>query len=47
MVEHCKLVVELIKEHSKQTVVDLWEKLIAYLTMIYVDEEYLLPINPG
>jgi len=47
MVEHSKSVVELMTEHSKQTIVDLWKKLISYLTMVYVDEEYLLPQKPG
>jgi hypothetical protein len=47
LVEHSKLVVGLITEHSKQTIADLWKKLIAYLTMVYADEEYLLPHHPG
>ena len=33
-VESSKEVVRLMMEHSKQTIVDLWKKLLAYLTMI-------------
>lgn len=33
-VERSKEIVGLMMEHSKQTMVDLWKKLIAYLTMI-------------
>jgi len=47
MVEQSKLVVGLIMEHSKQTIVDLWKKLIAYLTMVYSNEENQLPYQPG
>lgn len=36
-VERTKAIVLLMKEHSKQTIVDLWKKLIAYLTMILED----------
>jgi hypothetical protein len=47
MAEQSRLVVELLTEHSKQTIADLWKKLIAYLTMISVDQEYQLPKQPG
>jgi hypothetical protein len=34
-VEHSSEIISLMKEHSKQTMVDLWKKLIAYLIMIF------------
>jgi len=34
LVERSKEILALINEHSKQTLVDLWEKLLAYLTMV-------------
>lgn len=39
-VERTREMVELMKEHSKQTMVNLWKKLIAYLTMILHDANY-------
>jgi hypothetical protein len=39
-VERSNLVVEILSEHSKQTIVDLWKKLIAYLTMFQVTESF-------
>lgn len=44
-VEQSPQVIELLREHSKQTLVDLWKKLIAYLTM--VSEPCLIIIEPG
>ena len=44
-VEHSSQVIELLRGHSKQTLVDLWKKLLAYLTMVY---EPVMPIvEPG
>ena len=34
-VEHSSDVISLMKEHSKQTMVDLWKKTLAYLIMIF------------
>jgi hypothetical protein len=47
LVERTKQVIELIKEHSKQTVVDLWKKLIAYITIFKDSEGALPPYQPG
>jgi len=33
LVEHSRTVVELLAEHSKQTIADLWKKMLAYLTI--------------
>ena len=33
LVERSNEVVYILKEHSKQTIVDLWKKMIAYLTI--------------
>jgi len=38
LVERKKEVVEIIGEHSKQTIVDLWKKLIAFMIMVYCPE---------
>jgi hypothetical protein len=46
-VERSKDVIELIREHSKQTMVDLWKKLIAYLTMIVYETSVPKPIVSG
>lgn len=43
LVEQSKQVVELMKQHSKQTIVDLWKKLIAYLTI----PQYVEPCKTG
>ena len=42
LVEKSKECIELLMEHSKQTIVNLWKKLIAYLTT-YHDERTELP----
>lgn len=47
LVERSTQVVEILKEHSKQTIVDLWKKLIAYLTMFQCKESVLIPYNSG
>ena len=46
LVERTRLVVELIKEHSKQTLIDLWKKMIAYLTMNQIDIDAIVPLTP-
>ena len=38
LVERSKQVVNILMEHSKQTIVDLWKKLIAYLAMFPCEE---------
>jgi hypothetical protein len=45
-VECTKAIVELMKEHSKQTTVNLWKSLIAYLIMILEDTEGSVKISP-
>lgn len=47
LVERCKLVVEIKTEHSKQTIKDLWKKLLAYITMIPEFEGSQIPCQPG
>jgi hypothetical protein len=47
LVERSKQVIEILKEHSKQTIVDLWKKLIAYLTMFQCKESVLIPYKSG
>lgn len=47
MVERTKAVLEIIREHSKQTIVDLWKKLIACLTLICCDQETVVHDQPG
>lgn len=44
-VEQSAQVIGLLKEHSKQTLVDLWKKLLAYLTMAC--EPVVTVIEPG
>jgi hypothetical protein len=46
-VERTKEVVQLMKEHSKQTIVDLWKKLIAYMTMILHDTSNTMHTGSG
>lgn len=45
-VEQSKEVTELMNEHSKQTIVDLWKKTLAYLIMIS-EPESQIPYQPG
>jgi len=47
LVERSKQVVEIMREHSKQTIVDLWKKLIAYLTIFQCEESISTPYQPG
>lgn len=47
LVERSKQVVGIMMEHSKQTIVDLWKKLIAYLTMFQCEESITIPYQPG
>jgi hypothetical protein len=47
LVERSNAVVEIMKEHSKQTIVDLWKKMIAYLTIYQCDESITMPYQPG
>ena len=46
LVERTKAVLEIIREHSKQTIDDLWKKLIAYLTLICYNEQIKAPYQP-
>jgi len=46
-VEQCKDVVELIVEHSKQTMLDLWKKLIAYLLMNQCETNDICAVESG
>ena len=46
LVERSNEVVELMKEYSRQTMVDLWKKMISYLTMIY-ELQTIEPYPPG
>lgn len=43
LVERSKQVVELLKEHTKQTIVNLWKKLNAYLII----PQFTEPLKPG
>ena len=47
LVERGKQVVDILKEHSKQTIVDLWKKMIAYLTIFQWEEGVSVPYQPG
>ena len=47
LVERTNAVVDLLTEHSKQTIVGLWKKLIAYLTMIQIEDAIPVPYQPG
>lgn len=38
LVERTGEVAELLAEHSKQTLVNLWEKLTAYLVMVQIED---------
>ena len=46
LVERSKQVVALLAEHSKQTIVDLWIKMIAYLIFPHTEENILTPSLP-
>lgn len=47
LVERKKEVIQVLGEHSKQTIVDLWKKLIGFLTMVPIDEPINVPSQPG
>lgn len=47
LVERGKQVVALLEEHSKQTIVDLWKKLRAYLIIFQCEESIQEPHQPG
>lgn len=46
LVERCKPVIEIKTEHSKQTIKDLWKKLLAYITIFPYTEDYSIH-RPG
>lgn len=46
LVERSKQVVALLTEHSKQTIVDLWRKMAAYLIFPHAEENILKPSLP-
>jgi len=47
LVERSNAVVEIMMEHSKQTIVDLWKKMIAYLIIYECNETIMTPYQPG
>ena len=47
LVERGKQVVALLEEHPKQTIVDLWKKLRAYLIIFQCEESIQEPYQPG
>jgi len=47
LVERSSQVVALLREHSKQTIVDLWNKMIAYLLFAHVENVDWMPSLPG
>ncbi len=47
LVERSNQVVEILREHSKQTIVDLWKKMIAYLTIFECEHNLQIPYQPG
>jgi hypothetical protein len=47
LVESSKQVVDILSEHSKQTIVDLWKKMLAYLTIFQYEESFAVPYQPG
>lgn len=46
LVERSKQVLTLLAEHSKQTIVDLWRKMMAYLIFFHPEENILPPSPP-
>jgi hypothetical protein len=46
LVEQSKQVIALLEEHSKQTIVDLWRKMTAYLIFSHTEENSLAPSLP-
>jgi hypothetical protein len=47
LAERTKQVVAILREHSKQTIVDLWKKMMAYLTIFPCEENIQKPYQPG
>ena len=47
LVERSNEIVGLMKEHSKQTIADLWKKLLAYLTLVYCENSTVIIYPPG
>jgi len=47
LVERSRQIVEIMSEHSKQTIIDLWQKMIAYLTIFQCEWINPLPCQPG
>ncbi len=47
LVERSNQVVEILQEHSKQTIVDLWKKMMAYLTIFQCENNTQIPYQPG
>ena len=47
LVERSKQVGDILTEHSKQTIVDLWKKMLAYLTIFQCEESFAIPYQPG
>ena len=47
LVERSNEVVNILKEHSKQTIVDLWKKMIAYLTIFQLEVNTPVSYQPG
>jgi hypothetical protein len=47
LVERIKQVVELLSEHSKETIVNLWKKMIAFMTIFPWEESTPQPYQPG
>lgn len=47
LVERCNQVVDILKEHSKQTIVDLWKKMMAYLIIFQCEDNLQIPYQPG
>jgi len=47
LAERSKPAVALLVEHSKQTIVDLWRKMMAYLIFPHAEEISLAPSMPN
>lgn len=47
LVERSNQVIEILQEHSKQTIVDLWKKMMAYLTIFESEDNLQIPYQPG
>jgi hypothetical protein len=40
-------VIEMLKEHSKETIRNIWENLLAYMLMVSPNEGPLIPPHPS